>query len=94
MTLRMKLARWIGGKELEADEDGRMQAKMFAMRSSFDDESRDGQVAFIEVLSGGAGRAYRLVRCKQALEAIAALETPKANATVRNMARIAREAMK
>lgn len=68
MTLRMKLARWIGGEKLDDEFDWLVN----------------------EALNACDGRHAALT----ALETIAALETPKANATVRKMARIAREALK
>ena len=77
MTFRERLADWITGGALTRAR--LLGAEISAQRESW----RDMAYMCAERLSGNRER----------FEAIAAMETPTANATVRRMAKVAREAM-
>jgi len=78
MTFREKLADWISGGELSR------QRKRAEILRSFCNEETDRKWKYYD----------RVRDCRAALHQIAEQETPNANATVKRMARIAREALK
>jgi hypothetical protein len=78
MTFREKLADWISGGELSR------QRKSAEILSSLCNEESDRKWKYCD-----RARDYKV-----ALHQIAEQETPSANATVKRMARIAREALK
>lgn len=82
MTFRDRLADWISGGALTLAEDGRIDAlkSMNRMARSREEELR-------KEVANWNKREF-------ALRSIAAMETPNANATVRRMAKAAREALK
>ena len=89
MTLREKLADWISGgaltrARLSAAFDKAHHEEMIRI---YRGAARDANIDFTAM----SGFAKKL---KSALNRIAAMETPKANATVKRMAKIAREAEK
>lgn len=83
MTLRERIADWISGGMLTFYKSGWERSSALA-------QDRNSSSWQAEAL-----RHYEdCLRLNVDLRAIAALETPHANATVRKMARIAREAVK
>jgi hypothetical protein len=78
MTLRERLADWISGGALTRANERQNRAA-------------DATFAQIDKTIAFMDRAFD---AEGALRAIAAMETPGANATVRRMARTAREALK
>lgn len=86
MTLRERIADWIsGGALIYARETIKLERSQRQYRYSAE---------FIPLLVLAEGAEARAAAMEESLRAIAALETPHANATVRKMARIAREAVK
>lgn len=81
MTLRERIADWISGGAVSRAERERIDALVTISR-----------VARFCEAQGHADRAA-WNRLRHAIRSIAACETPGANATVRRMARIAREAL-
>ena len=77
MTIREKLADWISGGALTDELNARISTEKHLKRSQ--------DMLYMEVSENEDLRA--------SIRHIAALETPHANATVRKMARIAREAL-
>ena len=77
MTIREKMADWISGGALTDELNARISTEKHLKRSQ--------DLLYTEVSENEDLRAP--------LRQIASLETPKANATVRKMARIAREAL-
>ena len=77
MTIREKLADWISGGAMTDERNARISTEKHLKRSQ--------DLLYTEVAENEDLR--------DALRHIAALETPSANATVRKMARIAREAL-
>ena len=77
MTIREKLADWISGGALTDERNARISTEKHLKRSQ--------DLLYTEVSENEDLR--------DALRQIASLETPSANATVRKMARIAREAL-
>ena len=77
MTIRERIADWISGGALTDERNARISTEKHLKRSQ--------DLLYTEVSENEDLRA--------SLRQIASLETPKANATVRKMARIAREAL-
>ena len=91
MTLRERIADWISGGELTFCKKG--WARSVAIAQDRDREIAQGKfdLKFSEAQS--REQSHRSYLLQERLTRIAACETPNANATVRRMARIAREAM-
>ena len=84
MTFREKLADWISGGAL---------SRAIATRDKALDRYEAAANKRLETADKYAWAANRMIALRDTLEDIAAMETPSANATVRRMARTAREAL-
>lgn len=84
MTLRERIADWIGGGALTRAKHGMRQWRV-------DVYGYMDKLDFYEAQA--REQSHRAYLMQERLNRIAACETPNANGTVRRMARIAREAM-
>lgn len=91
MTLRERLADWLTGGALTRARDGFWEQKRLVIQYRAESEFYRRMHDRAAMASNKAG--VPLMAAKDTLRRIAACETPGANATVRRMAKMAREAV-